>query len=281
MNIVRRTADLRRALAPLRPHARIGFVPTMGALHAGHASLFALAHAECDHVVASIFVNPKQFNDPNDLAAYPRQEDADAELARAHGVDTLFMPPVHEVFPPGHATSMSVGGVAIGLEGANRPGHFDGVVLVCVKLFAMTVPHCAYFGQKDAQQVAVIRQAVRDLDLDLEIRVGPTVRDADGLALSSRNVRLSVEERRRALAIPAALEAGLRAYEHGRDPVTAARAVLGDLDVEYVAIGPFPDGPTLVIAARAGATRLIDNVPLDHPEQAGFGRTATGERTQP
>jgi pantoate--beta-alanine ligase len=281
MIIIRRIADLRRALAPLRPRGRIGFVPTMGALHAGHGSLFALADAECDHVVASIFVNPKQFNDPNDLAAYPRQEDADAELARAHGVDTLFVPPVDEMFPPGHATSVSVGGVATGLEGAHRAGHFDGVALVCTKLFAMTAPHRAYFGQKDAQQVAVIRQVVGDLDLDLEICVGATVRDADGLALSSRNVRLSAEERRRALAIPAALEAGLRAYERNRDPVAAARPVLRDLDVEYVTVAAFADGPTLVIAARAGATRLIDNVPLGHPERAGIGRAAAGERTEP
>ena len=277
MNVLRTIPDLREALAVPRRAGLVGFVPTMGALHAGHAALFARARAECGHVVASVFVNPKQFNDPVDLAAYPRQEGVDAQIATAAGVDTLFVPSVEEMFPPGHATTIVMQGAAIGFEGEHRPGHFDGVALVCAKLFAIVAPHRAYFGQKDAQQVAVLRQLVRDLNVDLTIVTAPTVRDADGLALSYRNGRLSPEERARARASPAALEAGLRAHQRGQDPVNAARPHLADLAVEYLAVAPFEEGATLVLAARLGNTRLIDNVPLDDPERAGFaaGRSAT------
>jgi pantoate--beta-alanine ligase len=262
--------ELRAALSQSRGHRRIGFVPTMGALHAGHVSLFKVARQECDVVVASIFVNPTQFNDPSDLAAYPRQEDKDGEMAAEAGVDVLFVPKAEDVYRAEHATSIHVGGAALGFEGDHRPGHFDGVALVCLKLFNMVKPGVAYFGQKDAQQVAVIRQTVRDLNLDLDIRVVPTMRDPQGLALSSRNARLSPGEKTRALAIPQALKAGLAAVRQGADPVAAAAGELAGLDVEYVSIAEFEGDPTLVVAVRVGATRLIDNVPLKHPAAAGL-----------
>ncbi|MEO8482638.1 MAG: pantoate--beta-alanine ligase [Acidobacteriota bacterium] len=264
--------ELRAALSQSRTHRRIGFVPTMGALHAGHVALFNVARQECDIVVASIFVNPAQFNDPADLAAYPRQEDRDGELAAEAGVDVLFVPKAGDVYRTGCATDMRIGGAALGFEGDHRPGHFNGVALVCLKLFNMVKPDAAYFGQKDAQQVAVIRQTVRDLNLDLEVRVVPTMRDAQGLALSSRNARLSAAEKARALAIPKALRAGLLAARQGEDPVNAARRELEGLDIEYVSIAAFDDDPTLVVAVRVGTTRLIDNVPLKHPGAAGLER---------
>lgn len=265
-------AELRDTLAPFRT-AVVGFVPTMGALHRGHTTLFDVARRECEVVVASVFVNPTQFDDPADLAAYPRVEDRDAVMAEAAGVDVLFVPPVGEVYPEGHATRVLVAGPALGLEGAHRPGHFEGVATVCLKLFSMVQPHRAYFGQKDAQQVAVIRQMVRDLDLPLVIHAVPTVRDPDGLAMSSRNARLSAAERQRALALPRALTRGLVAFRAGDDPVAAARAELDgvDVDLEYVAVATFHGAPTLVVAARVGATRLIDNVPLHDPQAAGLG----------
>jgi len=263
-----RTADaVRRHLAPVRRGSMVGLVPTMGALHEGHATLFRAARRACGHVVASIFVNPGQFNDPADLAAYPRQEAQDEELAAAAGVDAIFGPSVDEMYRPGEATSLEVSGAAAGFEGAFRPGHFDSVATICLKLFNIVQPAVAFFGQKDAQQVAVIRQIVRDLHLNLQIDVVPTVRERDGLAMSSRNVRLSADERRHALAIPRALAAALAAPG---DPARAARAELGGLDVDYVEVAVFDGEPTLVIAARAGNTRLIDNVPLTRPELAGL-----------
>jgi pantoate--beta-alanine ligase len=268
MKTVRTLAGMRAHLAPVRRGSIVGLVPTMGALHAGHMALFRAARRACGHVVASIFVNPGQFNDPADLASYPRQEARDAELAEAAGIDAIFAPSVDEMYGPGEATSLDMRGAAIGLEGAFRPGHFNSVATVCLKLFNIVQPEIAVFGQKDAQQVAVVRQMVRDLQLNLQIEVVPTVREADGLALSSRNVRLSADERRRALAIPRALAAGLAARE---DPVRAARAELDGLDVDYVEVAVFDGEPTLLIAARAGTTRLIDNVPLNRPELAGLG----------
>lgn len=270
MVLVRTVEDLRDRLRPRRAAGPVGFVPTMGALHRGHTTLLNVARRECAVVVASVFVNPTQFNDPADLAAYPRVEDRDAELAADAGVDVLFVPGVDEVYPPGHATSVSVGGAAIGYEGDHRPGHFDGVATVCLKLFSMVQADVAYFGQKDAQQLAVIRQMVRDFNLPLAIHVVPTVRDADGLALSSRNVRLSAADRQRALAIPRALGRGVAAHRAGGDVVAAARAELAEVEVEYVAVVPFHGDPTLVVAARVGATRLIDNVPLGDPAAAGL-----------
>jgi pantoate--beta-alanine ligase len=269
MILARTGAALRDALAA-RGASRVGFVPTMGALHEGHATLMRVARAACARVVASVFVNPVQFNDAADLAAYPRDEDRDAALAEQAGVDVLFVPGVAEIYRPGHATTVAVDGAAADFEGAHRPGHFNGVALVCVKLFHLVAPDVAYFGQKDAQQVAVIQQVVRDLDMPLAVHVVPTVRDPDGLAMSSRNARLSGEARERALAIPRALRAGLAAHRAGHDPVAPARAALAPLAVEYVDVARFNGEPVLVIAARAGNVRLIDNVPLNDPARAGM-----------
>lgn len=269
---VQTVVDLHAALRSRRASGVVGLVPTMGALHRGHVTLFEAARRECAVVVATVFVNPTQFDDPADLAAYPRVEEQDAALAAQAGVDVLFLPSADEVYPPGHATSVVARGVALGHEGDHRPGHFDGVATVCLKLFSMAQPDRAYFGQKDAQQVAVIRQMVTDFNLPLEIRVVPTARDADGLALSSRNERLSADDRTRALAIPRALRRGLEAHRAGADPVEATRAELTGLDVEYVAVASFHGDRTLVVAVRVGGTRLIDNVPLSDPERAGLPR---------
>jgi pantoate--beta-alanine ligase len=249
MIVVRSINDL-----DLPRHGVVGLVPTMGALHAGHTALFRAARPECDVLVASLFVNPVQFSDGTDLAAYPRDFDSDAAIAEAEGVDVLFAPPVEEMYPPGFATWVVPEGAAEGLESEYRPGHFRGVATVCLKLFNIVRPEIAWFGRKDAQQVAVLKQLVRDLNVGVQIRVVDTVRDTDGLALSSRNARLTAEERERARAIPRALET--------RDE-TQARAVLESAGVEpdYVAVADL-DGPTLAIAARVGKTRLIDNVPI-------------------
>jgi pantoate--beta-alanine ligase len=235
-------------------HGVVGLVPTMGALHAGHTALFAAARPDCDVLVASVFVNPVQFSDGADLAAYPRDFERDAALAEAAGVDVIFAPPVEEMYPSGFATWVVPEGAAEGLESEHRPGHFRGVATVCLKLFNIVRPELAWFGQKDAQQVAVLKQLVRDLNVGVEIRVVDTVRDTDGLALSSRNASLTAEERERARAIPRALET--------RDEALA-RAVLerAGLEPDYVAVADL-DGPTLAIAARVGTTRLIDNIPL-------------------
>jgi pantoate--beta-alanine ligase len=232
----------------------VGLVPTMGALHAGHAALFEAARPDCDVLVASVFVNPAQFSDASDLTAYPRDFDRDAAFAAEHGVDVVFAPSADDMYPAGFATWVDPGGVAQGLESTHRPGHFRGVATVCLKLFNVVRPQIAWFGRKDAQQVAVVKQLVRDLNVPVEIRIVETARDHDGLAFSSRNGRLSEEERELARAIPRALET--------RDP-NAARSVLeaAGLEPEYVEIADF-DGPTLVVAARVGSTRLIDNVPL-------------------
>ena len=251
MTTIRGIGELRRDLASRG--GSIGLVPTMGALHAGHEALIRAARAENDVVVVSLFVNPAQFDEGADFAAYPRDEARDLELAAALGADLLFAPPPEVIYPPGFQTWVDVEQLSRGLEGDHRPGHFRGVATVCLKLFNIVRPQRAYFGQKDAQQVAVVRRLVRDLDLDLEIRSVPTVRDADGLALSSRNGRLSPAERERALALPRALAT--------RD-LTAARAALADLDVDYVEIADF-DPPGLAAAVRVGSTRLIDNVILE------------------
>jgi pantoate--beta-alanine ligase len=270
MKTLRTMAEARQYLAPIRGRISIGLVPTMGALHDGHVALFRAARHACGHVVATIFVNPRQFNDPADLAAYPRPEALDLEIAAAAGVDAVFIPSVEEVYPREDATAIAVQGAALGFEGTCRPGHFNSVATVCVKLFNVVQPDVAYFGQKDAQQVAVIQQTVRDLRLALPIEVVPTVRDPDGLALSSRNIRLSADERSRARAIPRALLAALAAQAEGRDPVAAARTALDGLELDYLDVGDFEGHPTLVVAARLGGTRLIDNVPLDQPARAGF-----------
>ena len=251
MRTARSIEALRRELGTRA--GSVGLVPTMGALHAGHEALIRAARAENDVVVVSLFVNPAQFDESADLAAYPRDEARDAELAADAGADLLFVPPPEEIYPPGFQTWVDVERLSRGLEGDHRPGHFRGVATICLKLFNIVRPQRAYFGQKDAQQVAVIRRLVRDLDLEVEIRSVPTVRDADGLALSSRNGRLSAAERDAALALPRALAT--------RD-LAAARAALAELDVDYVEIADF-DPPVLAAAVRVGSTRLIDNVVLD------------------
>lgn len=270
MKITRTVQSLRQVLDGRPAGTSVGFVPTMGALHDGHVALVRAARASCGLVVVSVFVNPKQFNDSGDLARYPRQESRDTEIADDAGADVLFLPDAAEVYPEDHATTIHVRGPAVGFEGEHRPGHFDGVALVCLELFEMVEPDVVFLGQKDAQQVAVLRQLVRDLNVRVDLRVVPTVRDLNGLALSSRNARLSIEERSRAVAIPLALVAGVTAHRAGQDPVAAARAALRGLAVDYVGVATFDGRPTLVIAARAGATRLIDNVPLDQPELAGL-----------
>lgn len=236
---------------------KVGLVPTMGAFHDGHMSLIRAARDECAFEVVSLFVNPAQFGEQRDLARYPRDEARDARLAEAASVDVLFMPSVEQMYPDGFATWVDV--EAVGGEAAARPGHFRGVATVCLKLFNIVRPDVAYFGQKDAQQVAVLRQMIRDLDVSVELRVLPTVRDPDGLALSSRNAQLSAAERERALALPRALEAGRRAA----DPVAATRAALNGLDPEYVELLRIGDATLLTAAARIGTTRLIDNVVLE------------------
>lgn len=254
MIVARTVADVRAALTDLRD-GRVGLVPTMGALHDGHRALLRAARDACDTVVMSLFVNPAQFGDPADLNGYPRDEAADVAAADDAGVDVVFAPTASEMYPPGYQTWVEVTELGAILEGAFRPGHFRGVATVCLKLFTIVRPDLVFFGQKDAQQVAVLRRLITDLELELELVVVPTVRDPDGLALSSRNRRLTRDERRRALAFPRALET--------RDSETA-RALLeaAGLEVDYVAVAPF-DPPILAGAVRVGSTRLIDNVPLD------------------
>jgi pantoate--beta-alanine ligase len=250
VRIVESTTEL-----DLPRHGVVGLVPTMGALHEGHIALFEAARPACDVLVASLFVNPAQFAERTDLASYPRDLERDAAFAEAQGVDVLFAPGADEMYPAGFATWIDPAGVAEGLEGEHRPGHFRGVATVCLKLFNIVRPQIAWFGRKDAQQVAVVKQLVRDLNVPVEIRVVDTVRDADGLALSSRNARLSSTERERALAIPRALDT--RDAARARDVLVAA-----GIEPDYVAVADL-DGPTLAIAARVGETRLIDNVLLE------------------
>jgi pantoate--beta-alanine ligase len=246
-----------RHIAELQLTGDVGLVPTMGALHDGHRALFRSARAESGTVVASLFVNPAQFDEEGDLAAYPRDEERDAAIAGDEGVDVLFAPSADEMYPLEFGTWVDVADA--GLEGLARPGHFRGVATVCVKLFNIVRPARAYFGQKDAQQVAVLRRVVRDLNMPLVLRVVPTVRDADGLALSSRNIRLSPEERERALGLPHALHAAAGAD----DPVAAAVDLMNGLHPEYVDVVDLGDAKVLAAAVRVGATRLIDNVILE------------------
>jgi pantoate--beta-alanine ligase len=254
MKTVRTSAELREALGS----SEVGLVPTMGAFHAGHVALFEQARRENDTVVVSLFVNPAQFGAGEDLASYPRDEEADARVAEQACVDVLFVPSAEEIYPPGFQTWIEVEELGRGLEGQHRPGHFRGVATVCLKLFNLVRPRRAYFGQKDAQQAAVIRQMVRDLGLGLEIRVVPTVRDLDGLALSSRNTHLSPEERQAALALPQALQT--------KDPAKA-RAALNGFEIDYLEVADF-EPRVLAAAIRVGKTRLIDNVVLDEKEPA-------------
>jgi len=272
MRIVRDVAEGRAAVAG---SGRVGLVPTMGAFHAGHLSLIRAARAACDLVVVWLFVNPPQFNEQADLATYPRDEARDAALAAESGADLLFAPDVQTVYPAGFATTVTVGGLGDVLEGAHRPGHFAGVATVVAKMLNMVGPDVAYFGAKDAQQVAVVRRMVADLDIPTRIDVQPIVREADGLAMSSRNVRLAPDDRRRATALHRGLVAARAAAAEGeRDAGVLARTVAGELahdgiEAEYVAVvdpesfAPVDTlvGPALVaVAARVGSTRLIDNM---------------------
>jgi pantoate--beta-alanine ligase len=249
-----------RTIAELDLAGAVGLVPTMGALHDGHRSLFRVARGENDVLVASLFVNPAQFDLEADLAAYPRNEERDLQIAEESGVDVLFAPSAEEMYPAGFGTWVDV--ERAGAEGTSRPGHFRGVATVCVKLFNIVQPQRAYFGQKDAQQAAVLRRVIRDLNLGVEIRVLPTIRDNDGLAISSRNVQLSPDVRTQALALPRALAAGAETYTQGGDPVAAARGAFNGVIPDYVELVDV-DGVTVLAAAlRVGKTRLIDNVLL-------------------
>jgi pantoate--beta-alanine ligase len=259
MRTVRTIEEVRRLL----PAQGIGLVPTMGALHAGHVALLEAARDECAFVAASIFVNPAQFGAGEDFDRYPRSEDADAKVAEAAGVDVLFIPSTEEMYPAGFDTWVDVERLGTALEGAFRPGHFRGVATVCLKLFNIVRPQRAYFGQKDAQQVAVVKYMVRDLNLPVEIRVVPTVRDPDGLAVSSRNAYLSPEQRRQALALPRALAAGEAAHRAGEEAVQAARMSMNGLDVDYVEAVELDGQLVLEAAVRVGRIRLIDNVVLE------------------
>jgi pantoate--beta-alanine ligase len=252
-----------RTIAELPYAASSGLVPTMGAFHAGHLALFEAARAENDVVVVSLFVNPAQFGASEDLDRYPRDEARDAKLAEEAGVDILFAPSAEEMYPDEFGTWVDVGELGEKLEGEFRPGHFRGVATVCLKLFNLVRPERAYFGQKDAQQAAVVKQLVRDLNLQLEIRVVPTVRDDDGLALSSRNAYLSPEEREAALSLPKALWAGRDAFSTGSDPAKEVERFLHNLDVDYFEVADLDGQKVLAAAVRIGKTRLIDNVILE------------------
>jgi pantoate--beta-alanine ligase len=275
VRLARTLAELGEALDEVRrAGAPLGLVPTMGAFHEGHLALMRAARQVGDAVVVSLFVNPAQFGPGEDLDRYPRDEERDAELAIGAEVSVLFIPSVGEMYPPGFDTHVDPGELATILEGEIRPGHFRGVATVCTRLFGLVRPARAYFGRKDAQQLALIRQVVADLALGVEVVAVPTVRDADGLALSSRNVFLSESERGAALALPRALEAGLHVHRSGgsgQQVVDAARQLLdaeSRLKVDYVALADL-DGPTLAAAVRVGGTRLIDNVLLTQTDGAG------------
>jgi pantoate--beta-alanine ligase len=283
---LRTVAELRAVLRDARRTERvIGLVPTMGALHDGHLSLIRRARATCDEVVVSLFVNPAQFDQATDLAAYPRDEARDGALAAQAGADLLFAPELAEVYPPGFATTVHVAGITETLEGVHRgAGHFDGVATVVTKLLNMVGPDVAFFGQKDAQQALVIRRLARDLDLPVRIEVCPTVREADGLARSSRNVHLRGADRERALALREALtatEASLGAGERDADVLRAAALAAmraRGVEPDYLELvrtddlSPVTrvDGQVLVaVAARVGPTRLIDNTILNANGQPG------------
>ena len=242
-----------RSAAELPNESEIGLVPTMGAFHKGHLALFRAARAENTVVVASLFVNPAQFGEGEDLERYPRHEERDTRLAEQAGIDVLYVPDAEEIYPPGFETWVDVERLGSILEGNHRPGHFRGVATVCLKLFNLVRPTRAYFGQKDAQQVAVVRRMVQDLAVPVEIRVVPTVRDENGLALSSRNAYLSPDDRKRALSLPRALAA--------RDP-----SLLDGLEVDYFEEADF-EPRVLAAAVRVGGTRLIDNLVLEGDPQ--------------
>ena len=276
MRILRTIAEVRAAVREARHEDRtVGLVPTMGAFHEGHLSLMRAAREGSDLVIVSLFVNPTQFGANEDLGAYPRDEDRDASLAEAAGVDILFAPAASEIYPDGYSTNIHVAGLTDVLDGASRGAHhFDGVATVVTKLFGIVRPDVAYFGQKDAQQILVVRRVVRDLDLDVRIVACPIVREADGLAMSSRNVYLDRDARAQATALNRALDAGAAVFDAGDHRagsiLSAARRVLGDagIDPEYLelrdaeTLRPLARVETealLAVAAHVGAARLIDN----------------------
>ena len=279
MQTIRDLAALREAIAGFRAAGeRIALVPTMGALHAGHMALVEEAKRHAQRTVASIFVNPRQFGPNEDLDQYPRREGADARMLNEAGCDILWMPTIEAMYPEGFATTVSVAGISAVLDGAARPGHFDGVATVVAKLFNQIRPDVALFGNKDFQQLAVIRRMVADMDFDIEIVGVQTQRDDDGLALSSRNLYLSDEDRGRAVALPRALGVAARAIARGddaNDALEAAKASLlsaGFDSVDYVAMVdaetlaemPVADRPRrLLAAARIAGTRLIDTIPVE------------------
>jgi pantoate--beta-alanine ligase len=277
MVLAQRVSEVRRETAAARLRGlRVGLVPTMGALHAGHVSLIRAAKADGGLVVASIFVNPTQFGPDEDLSRYPRPTEQDLGVCRHEGVDVVFMPPAAEMYPPGFATAVHVRGMTEKMCGAFRPGHFEGVCTVVAKLLAIVQPDTAYFGQKDAQQLAVVRRMAADLNLPVEIRGCPTVREPDGLAMSSRNVYLSPAQRRQALVLSGALAEARQAILAGeRDGPGLARLVrerieeADGVELQYVAVvdpdtledlGRVGSQVLVAVAARVGATRLIDNV---------------------
>jgi pantoate--beta-alanine ligase len=275
VTIVTTGTDLSRSLADHRTQGSvIGLAPTMGALHDGHIALVEAARDRCDVVVVSVFVNPLQFGPGEDFATYPRDKDRDVELLRSAGTDLVFMPSVEEMYPADASTSISVGRLGDVLEGRHRPGHFDGVCTVVAKLFHIVRPDLAFFGQKDAQQVAVIKRMVRDLNFDVEIAVCPTVREADGLAMSSRNRYLSAPDRQHATVLHRALLAGRALLGEGADVETAEKEMLkileneSGVEVDYARIvdpDTFePPGSQqrvlLTVAAKVGTARLIDNL---------------------
>jgi len=278
LEIVRTVADLRKHIALWRKgEVRVGLVPTMGALHQGHMALVEAARAECDRIVASIFVNPKQFAPTEDLGSYPRREAADLEMLRSAGVDLVFIPAVDEMYPPDFATLVRVSGLTEGLCGAHRAGHFDGVTTVVTKLLIQALPDIAYFGEKDYQQLTVVRRLARDLDIPVRIAGVPTVREPDGLALSSRNVYLSAEERRiapnlarvlRSIAAVLAQDPNAVAQEivHGSAALQQAGFAVEYLEIreaESLAVTSEVTASSRVFAAvRLGTTRLIDNMPI-------------------
>ncbi len=293
MQTVRELGALRDSVAAWRGAGeRVVLVPTMGALHAGHLALIAAAKAwgGGSRVVASIFVNPMQFAQGEDLARYPRREATDARMLTDAGCDLLWAPAVETMYPAGFATSIAVAGVSDGWDGAARPGHFDGVATVVAKLLNQVGPDAALFGEKDWQQLAVVRRLVADLDIPVEIVGVPTQRDDDGLALSSRNLYLTPEERLRAVALPRALGEVARAVGRGDDSDAAlaqARTTLAaaGFDVDYLGIAdaetlvpdPGPDRPRrLLAAARLGTTRLIDNLAIDAPSPTADERGEQG-----
>ena len=275
MQIVRTREELTRALADLKRSGTLGLVPTMGALHPGHMALIEAAKRQAAGVAATIFVNPMQFGPNEDLAQYPRQETDDAQLLTEYGCDLLWLPSVEDIYPTGFSTKISVSGLSERWEGEARPGHFDGVATVVAKLLLSVRPDVAVFGEKDFQQLAVIRRMVADLNLQAQIVGIPTVRETDGLALSSRNVYLSPDERARAVALPKALQDARDAIRGGAkvsDSLDSAKSLLSDAgfsSVDYLALVDAAtleplDRPTgemrLIAAAVIGTTRLIDNL---------------------